>query len=256
MTRLLIKQRQRSIADLVLRDGQATIDDLVRTFGVSPATIRRDLNDLQTQGIINRSHGGAVNAVRAAPELPLSQRSTVEAEAKRRIGEAAAALVPDGATVFISSGTTPLEVARALAHRENLTVITNALNVANLLVDVPGITLVVVGGVVRRSELALTGHLTDQALSELGTDFVFIGAHALSVDRGLTADDLAGVMTDRAILQIGQRRVVVADHTKFGKFATARVVPLMELHTIVTDAGLDPVTLRQLRERGIEVITA
>lgn len=256
MTRLLAKQRQRGIVHAIARDGQATVEDLVRRFGVSPATIRRDLHDLQAQGIIDRSHGGAVSVTHAAPEPPLVQRGATQSQAKRRIGEAAAALVPEGATVFISSGTTPLEVARALAYRDNLTIITNALNVANLLVEEPGITVVLVGGIVRRSELSLSGHLTEQALAELRTDFVFMGAHAISFEHGLSADNLAEVRTDRAILQIGARRVVVADHTKLGTFATARAVPLSEIHTIVTDDELDPDMFVQFRDRNIEVITA
>lgn len=256
MTRLLAKQRRRGIAEVITRDGQATVDALVRRFGVSPATIRRDLFDLQAQGIIARSHGGAVSTTRAAPEPPLMQRGATQAQAKRRIGAAAAALVPDGATVFIASGTTPLEVARSLAHRDNLTIITNALNVATLLVDEPGITVVMIGGVVRPSELSLSGHLAEQALAELRTDFVFMGAHAISFQHGISADNLAEVQTDRAILQIGARRVIVADHTKFGTFATARIVPLSAIHTIVTDEALDAALLNEIRDANIEVITA
>ncbi len=256
MSRLLAKQRQRTIISLIARDGQATVDDLARQFAVSTATIRRDLHNLQVQGIIDRLHGGAVSTTHAAPEPPLMQRGATQAEAKRRIGEAAAALVPDGATVFIASGTTPLEVARALARRENLTVITNALNVANRLIEESQLTVIVVGGIVRRSELSLSGHLTELMLGELRTDFVFMGAHAISFEHGISADNLAEVGTDRAILEIGARRVVVADHTKFGTFATARVVPLTEIHTIVTDDGLDPAILSQLRERNIEMMVA
>lgn len=255
-TRLLAKQRQRGIVELIARDGQATVEDLVRRFAVSPATIRRDLQDLHEQGVVDRSHGGAVRITRAAPEPPLLQRAPTHAAAKRRIGEAAARLVPDGATIFISSGTTTLEVARALARRSNLTVITNALNVAHLLAEAGGITLVVVGGVLRRSEQSLSGHLTEQALAELRADMVFIGAHAVSLEHGLSADNLGEVMTDRAILQIGARRVLVADHSKFGKFATARVVPLAKIETIVTDDGLDAAMVERLREHSLEVITA
>lgn len=256
MTRLLAKQRQRSIADVIARDGQATVDDLVRRFGVSAATIRRDLQDLEERGVVDRSYGGAVQIMRAAPEPPVMQRGAAQAETKRRIGQAAAALVPDGATVFVCSGTTTLEVAHALAQRDGLTVITNALNVANVLADAPGITLVLTGGILRRSELSLSGHLTALALSELRTDFVFIGAHAISFEHGLSADNLLEVATDRGVLEIGARRVVVADHTKFGKFATARIAGLAQLHTVVSDAGLDPATVERLRESGIEVVLA
>jgi DeoR/GlpR family transcriptional regulator of sugar metabolism len=256
MPRLLTEQRQRAIAEVIARDGQATVEDLCQLFDVSPATIRRDLDDLHSQGLVHRTHGGAVRIVRAAPEPPILQRAFEQAEAKRRIGVAAAALVPEGATVCISSGTTTLEVARALVTRTNLTVITNALNVASTLAEAPGITLVVVGGVLRRSELSLFGHLTEQALAELRADLVFIGAQAISIEHGVSADNLAEVMTDRALLSIGARRVVVADHTKFGKFATARVAPLSGVHTLVTDSGLADGMAQQLREYGVELVLA
>jgi len=252
--RLFTKQRQQAIAEVITRDGQATVEALCQRFEVSPATIRRDLDELDTQRVVIRTHGGAMRVAQALPEPPVLLRVADQIDAKRRIGKAAAALVPEGATVFLASGTTTLEVARALAKRANLTVITNALNVAYLLSEAPGITLVVCGGVLRRSEQSLLGHLTDYALSELRADIVFIGAHAVGIEHGLSADNLAEVMTDRAILEIGARRVLVADHSKFGKFATARVAPLSAVHMVVSDNGLDAAMAQRLCERGIEVV--
>jgi DeoR family transcriptional regulator of aga operon len=254
--RLFTKQRQQAIAEVIARNGQATVEALCQLFDVSPATIRRDLDELDAHGVVIRTHGGAMRVSQATPELPVLQRGAEQGEAKRRIGKAAATLVPEGATVFIASGTTTLEVARALAGRANLTVITNALNVASLLADAPGITLVVCGGVLRRSELSLLGHLTNYALSDLRADVVFIGAHAVSIEHGLSADNLAEVMTDRAILDIGVQRVLVADHSKFGKFATARVAPLSAVHKVITDVELDAALVERLHEHGMEVIVA
>lgn len=254
MTRLLTKQRQQAIVEVIVRDGQATIDALCQRFDVSPATIRRDLDDLDAEGLVQRTHGGAVRVMRAAPEPPILQRSAEKAEAKRRIGQAAAALVPDGKTVLISSGTTTLEVARALVGRQRLTVVTNAINIAYLLSESPDIAIVVLGGLLRHSELSLSGHLTEQALGELRADLVFIGAHAISVEHGVSADNLAEVMTDRALLAVGARRIVVADSSKFGKFATARVVPLSAVHTLITDDGISPTMVERLHEQGLEVV--
>ena len=252
--RLFTKQRQLAIAEVIARDGQATVEGLCHQFAVSPATIRRDLDELDTQGVVSRTHGGAMRMSQATPELPVLQRGSDQGEAKRRIGKAAAAFIPEGATVFIASGTTTLEIARALVSRTNLTVITNALNVAWVLAAAPGITLVVCGGVLRRSELSLLGHLTNQALSELRTDMVFIGAHAVSVEHGLSSDNLAEVITDRAILDIGVQRVLVVDHSKFGIFATARVAPLCAVHAVITNAEIDTTLVERLHELEIEVI--
>lgn len=254
--RLFTKQRQQAIAEVIARNGQATVEGLCHEFAVSPATIRRDLDELDTQGVVIRTHGGAMRISQAVPELPVLQRGSDQGEAKRRIGKAAAASIPEGATVFIASGTTTLEIARALVSRTNLTVITNALNVAWVLADAPGITLVICGGVLRRSELSLLGHLTNQALSELHTDIVFIGAHAVSIEHGLSSDNLAEVMTDRAILDIGVQRVLVVDHSKFGKFATARVVPLSAVQIAISDDALGAALIAQIHEQGVEVIVA
>jgi DeoR/GlpR family transcriptional regulator of sugar metabolism len=254
--RLFTKQRQLAIAEVIARDGQATVEALCQRFDVSAATIRRDLDELDMQRIIIRTHGGAMRMIQALPELPVLQRGSDQLEAKRRIGKAAAALVPDDATIFLSSGTTTLEVARALASRTNLTVITNALNIACLLADAPSITLVVCGGVLRHTEQSLLGHLTNYALSELRADIVFIGAHAVSIEHGLSADNLAEIMTDRAILDIGVRRVLVADGSKFGKFAAARVAPLSAMHMVISDDALGDALVAQIHEQGIEVIVA
>jgi DeoR/GlpR family transcriptional regulator of sugar metabolism len=254
--RLFTKQRQLAIAELIARDGQATVDALCQRFDVSAATIRRDLDELDMQRVVIRTHGGAMRMVQALPELPVLQRGSDQLEAKRRIGKAAAALVSEEATIFLGSGTTTLEIARALTSRTNLTVITNALNIAYVLAEAPGITLVICGGVLRRTEQSLLGHLTDYALSELRADIVFIGAHAVSIEHGLSADNLAEVMTDRAILDIGVRRVLVADASKFGKFATARVVPLAAVQIAVSDDALGAALVAQIHEQGVEVVVA
>jgi DeoR-like protein with HTH domain/DeoR sensor domain-containing protein len=120
--RLFTKQRQQAIAEVIARNGQATVEGLCHEFAVSPATIRRDLDELDTQGVVIRTHGGAMRISQAVPELPVLQRGSDQGEAKRRIGKAAAASIPEGATVFIASGTTTLEIARALVSRTNLTV--------------------------------------------------------------------------------------------------------------------------------------
>jgi DeoR/GlpR family transcriptional regulator of sugar metabolism len=252
--RLFTKQRQLAIVEVIARDGQATVEALCQLFDVSAATIRRDLDELDMQRVVIRTHGGAMRRIQALPELPVLQRGSDQLEAKRRIGKAAAALVPEEATVFLASETTTLEVARALASRTNLTVITNALNIACVLADAPSITLVVCGGVLRHTEQSLLGHPTNYALSELRADIVFIGAHAVSIEHGLSAENMAEIMIDRAILDIGVRRVLVADGSKFGKFATARVAPLSAVHNIISDDALDATLAAQLHEQGVELI--
>lgn len=247
-------ERQRKLARLVERIGQLSVARVCEEFSVSEATARRDLDVLSKQGLLQRVHGGAIALREAPPELPVLVRQTEQSDEKRRIAQAAVALVPDGARVFLGSGTTVLEVARSLRERSNLTVITNSLAVINTLADLPGLNLIAIGGVFRSSELSFTGHLAEQVLGEIHVDIVFIGTRAISLQQGLTNDYLPETMTDRTILKIGQRVVLVTDHTKFGRVATAFLAPLQVVHTIVTDSETPEEYVSELEARGITVI--
>jgi DeoR/GlpR family transcriptional regulator of sugar metabolism len=251
---LLREERKRKISEFIEENKQATVAELSKLFGVSESTIRRDLEELDGQGEIQRAHGGAVAVERSAPEPPVVHRMVENEEEKRRIGQATAQLVQDGEVIFLGSGTTTLEVARSLDDKKNLTVITNALNVANQLAGKQNITVIVIGGLLRHSELSLVGHITEQALKELRADKVIMGMRAVSVQEGLTNDYLPETMTDRAIVSFAPEIIVVADHSKFGKVSTALVAPISSIHKIVTDSGISPQQLDALRQAGVEVI--
>jgi DeoR/GlpR family transcriptional regulator of sugar metabolism len=175
---------------------------------------------------------------------------------KECIGRAAAALVSDGDSVFIGSGSTTTHVARHLVGHKNLTVVTNALNVATELAAAEGVTVVVTGGMMRASELSLVGHITQQSLREVRVDKVIMGMQAISLGAGMTNDYLPEVMTDRTILEMAPELIVVADHTKFGKVASAYISPVERISTLVTDSDTDPQTLIRLEGMRIRVIVA
>ncbi len=253
---LMNAERRQRIAQFIRQHKRATVAELSEYFGVSEATIRRDLEHLDSAGIIRRTHGGAIAVERAAPEPPVVLRMAECQEEKARIGRAAAALVRDGETIFLGSGTTTLEVARNLGHKKGLTVITNALNIANELAGHEEITVIVAGGLLRHSELSMIGHLTEQMLRELRADKVIMGMRAISIEDGLTNDYLPETMTDRAIIQFAPEVILVADHTKFGKVATAFVAPVTAVHKIVTDNKAPQPILMELQRMGIEVIVS
>lgn len=247
------EDRQANIVNLLARQGRLSVAEIVEQFRVSEATARRDLEALAEQGKLQRVHGGALAVKQAPPELPILQREQEQFFEKQRIGQAAAALVQEGETVFLGSGTTVLEVARSLRSRQNLTVITNSLPVMNTLANLPGITLVALGGMLRPSELSFIGHITEQALAEVRADKVIIGVHAISLEDGLTNDYLPETMTDRAILKAGQEVIVAADHTKINVAATAFLAPLTSIHTFVTDRQAPPDFVAALQQRDITV---
>jgi DeoR/GlpR family transcriptional regulator of sugar metabolism len=247
-------KRQQLIIDRLRDDQPLTVGELSRYLKVSEVTIRRDLRQLAAQGLLRRVHGGAVLAISAPPEPPVVQRM-VQAEAcKECIGRAAAALVADGESVFIGSGSTTAYVARHLVDRRNLTVVTNALTVAMELATAEGVTVVVTGGVMRASELSLVGHIAELALREVRVDKVIMGMRAIDLKQGMTNDYLPEVMTDRTILEMAPELIVVADHTKLGKVATAYVAPVEQITVLVTDCGVDGYMIEHLRKTGIHVI--
>ncbi|HWQ12346.1 MAG TPA: DeoR/GlpR family DNA-binding transcription regulator [Roseiflexaceae bacterium] len=249
-------ERQQQVLRYIEERQRVTVAGLCARFAVSEATARRDLEALEALGAIRRVHGGALAVRHAPPELPALERAREQAEEKERIGAAAAALVRDGETVFLSSGTTTLAVARRLRERSGLTVITNSLPVLNELASAPGVTLIGLGGMLRRSEMSLIGHVTELALAELRADTVIIGIRAIDIEQGLTNDYLPETMTDRAILRSGRTVMVVADHTKCGRVAPAFVAPIGAMHTLVTDAAAPRAFTAALEERGVRVVLA
>jgi DeoR/GlpR family transcriptional regulator of sugar metabolism len=248
-------ERQSQIERFIQQMERVSVEQLCETFDISLATARRDLDALAKDGKIQRIHGGAIALVSAPPEPPLSLRSAEQSDEKRRIGKAGAALVEDGDTVFLGSGTTVLEVAYNLRRRgTDITVITNSLLAINALAGIPSIQLISLGGVLRQSEMSFIGQFTEQALSQLRADKVFIGIHAIDVKNGLTNEHLPETQTDRSILNIGRQVIVVADHTKCGRVSTTLVAPLNAIHTFVTDDLAPPEFLADVAALGIQVL--
>ncbi len=251
---LLKLERQTQIRKMVEERGRVTVPELSTIFEVSEATVRRDLEELDGEGWVRRTHGGAVRAERASKEPPIMQRIIEQESEKQRIGEAAAAMIKPGETIFLGSGTTVQEVARNLPEDIQLTVITNSLPVVNYLANFPNIDLIVIGGMLRHSELSMVGHIAEQAVKEFRADKVFMGMHAIDAHHGFTNDFLPETMTDRAILGIAPQVIVVADHTKFGRVSSVLVVAATAAHMIVTDMNAPKECVDELLEMGVEVV--
>ena len=248
-------ERQQELTRLLEKSGRLSVAQICEQFKISEATVRRDLDVISEQGVIRRVHGGAVLIRQATPEEPILRRSNEQEDEKERIGRATAALVQDGETVFLGSGTTVLQVAQNLVTR-TITVITNSLPIINLMSEKENISLIALGGVLRDSELSFIGHITEQALYEVRADKVVIGIRAISLEQGLTNDYMPETLTDRAILNVGRETIVVADHTKCGVISTAYLAPLTAMRTLVTDDHTDVAFTEALRAQGIEVIVA
>ena len=249
-------ERHKQILSMLIKQGRLSVVEIVRQFSISEATARRDLGSLASQGKVQRVHGGVIAIEQAPPEMPILERATEQAEEKARIGRVAAELIADKETVFIGSGTTALEVARNLRNRKGLTVITNSLAVLNMLAGNREMTVIALGGMLRDSELSFIGHITEQALAEVRADKVIMGTRGVSLKHGLTNDYLQETLTDRAILQTGREVIIVADHTKVNRVATALLAPLKSIHTLVTDSKADKKFVQVLKKLKIQVIVA
>jgi len=249
--RMLSSDRRSQLLALLDEEGRASVDTLARDLGVTPSTIRRDLARLAADGVLVRTYGGAASG----RMVPGRDAFDPRLAAKRAIGAAAASLVEDGQTIAISSGSTALELARHLVDRR-LTVITNALDVADVMLDRPGIELVVLGGVVRPGMHSMLGHLAELALMELRADALFMGIGALSAEHGLMNDSIPEILTDRALRRAARTCIVLADSSKLGAVAPAYVFGIDQVDMIVTDADADPREVAGLEAHGIRVILA
>ncbi|MET3804137.1 DeoR family transcriptional regulator of aga operon [Nakamurella sp. UYEF19] len=229
------------------------VTELATSLGVSEATIRRDLQALSRSGLLLRTHGGAV-ANDVGAELHIRVKAAMRQEEKIRIGRAAAELVDEGAVVGMTGGTTALELARALSARRNITVVTNAINIAAELVGNKRLHLVVIGGIARWSA-ELVGPAAEVMLAGYHLDVAFIGVDGLTAEQGCTTYDEMEAQTDRAFLRQSRRAVVIADSSKIGVVRFAQITPLSRVDDVVTDRGAHPADLDELRAAGVRVVT-
>lgn len=248
---LLAEQRRALILDEVRRRGGVRVNELTRKLNVSDMTIRRDLDALARQGVIEKVHGGAVPVVEASTHEPgFEAKSALEPSAKEDIARAAAALAVPGSAIALSGGTTTFALARHLLDVPDLTVVTNSVRVADVFHDAqrpaggrgprPGAATVVLTGGVRTPSDSLVGPVADRAIDSLHFDVLFLGVHGISAEAGLSTPNLAEAETNRRFVRAARRIVVVADHTKWGTVGLSSFAALEEVDTLVTDAGLAP----------------
>lgn len=257
-------ERLNRLLALLAADGHVSVDEAAGRLAVSPATVRRDLDSLAAQQLLTRTHGGAVSNS-TSYDLPLRYKSVRRAEQKLRIARAAAELVPLGSVVGMNGGTTSTEVARALATRADLhgsdgivaiTVVTNALNIANELTVRSHVKIVVLGGVPRAQSYELVGPLSIPVLSKLSLDLAIIGVDAFDLAHGASSHHEAEAEVTARIARQARRIAVVADSSKLGRTSFAQIVRSAEVQVLITDSEAEPALVRELIGSGLEVIQA
>ena len=256
--------RWNALLELLAESGRVSVEDAAQRLNVSQATIRRDFDQLGQQQMITRTRGGAV-ANGVSYDLPLRYKTAKHSAEKQRIGAAAAALVEPGMVVGLNGGTTTTEVARALAVRPELnssadgaqlTVVTNALNIANELLVRSRMKIVVAGGVVRPQSFELVGPLGGALLREVTLDIALLGADAIDVTLGAAAHHEGEASMNALMVARARRVVIIADSSKLGGHAFARICPIDRVETLVTDSGATPEAVEAFRAAGVRVVTA
>jgi DeoR family transcriptional regulator, aga operon transcriptional repressor len=258
--------RWNALVELLTDRGRITVEEAAAALSVSQATIRRDFDQLAQQQMITRTRGGAV-ASGVSYDLPLRYKTAKHSVEKQRIGAAAAALVEPGMVICLNGGTTTTEVARALAVRPELngdgagagtqlTVVTNALNIANELLVRSRMKIVVAGGVVRPQSFELVGPLGGALLREVNLDLALLGADAVDPALGAAAHHEGEAAMNSLMAERAARVVIIADASKLGGHAFARVCPVDRIEALVTDSGADPGMVTRFQAAGVRVITA
>jgi DeoR family transcriptional regulator of aga operon len=241
------------ILERLASHGHVSVSELAEELDVSTASVRRDLELLETQKALARTHGGAV-AHGVIYELPLRYRTGQREDQKRRIAmEAASRVAPEGATVGLTGGTTTTEVARCLVDRTSITVVTNALNIATDLVVRPTVKLVMTGGVVRERSYELCGPLAEATLSGLNVDTVFVGVDGIAIGAGCTTHHEVEAHTNKVLVSRARRVIVVADASKVGRVAFAQICELSQVDEVITDGDVSDPDAAALEAAGVTV---
>jgi len=253
---MLAAERQFNIVKLVQKQKVVTTSELAALFNVSEITIRRDIIKLSKDGLLEKTHGGAMNNKIVPLGPSFTEKEVIYLKEKRSIGLAAVELIERGDIIALNAGTTTFQVAKNIRDNMNLTVITNAINIGMKLAERGDIKLILPGGTLRERSFALVGTLAEKALAEIRVNKLFLGAKGVSVEYGITTSDLLEALTDKAMIKIAKEVIVVADHSKIGKVSLAPIAPFSEIDKIITDSSISKADREALENRGKEVIIA
>ncbi|GGG95565.1 DeoR/GlpR family DNA-binding transcription regulator [Silvibacterium dinghuense] len=259
---MALKQHDRAkrILHLLLEKGKGSVDELAAAVNASPASIRRDLIELEQRGLINRTHGGAEVPGQTSYkpfrfDAAFSLREERFADEKRRIALAAAELVVENDTIALSPGTTTTQIARSLRHREGIHIVTSAINIGMELSSQPNMKVTVTGGAIRwPGSFSLVGATAYEALQRLFFDKVFMGATGIHPEHGLTVIESDEALILSEMVKHGKQVIAVVDASKLGMVSTSQVCPPQKIHTIITDDSVAAETIESFAQVGVPVI--
>jgi len=246
-------ERQHKILDVVQTRGRATAQELAQTLGVTVATVRRDLSELDEKGFLRRTHGGAVRIERLSFLTPVTNRPGQYDAEKNAIAQAVVADLTDDSTIGIDAGTTTIKIAEAIPPERRLTVVTYSLVVASTLASYPNVRVHFLGGEILENSRAAIGPWALDMAGRVTLDTVYLSVDGIDAEFGLTTHNVHEAAVKSALMKSARRSVVVADHSKFGRAEFGRIAPIESAHSIVTDAGISATHLGAVKARGVHV---
>ena len=250
---MLNEERRREILELLRNDGRVLVRDLSKKFRTSLITIRKDLESLHHQGLLERTHGGALPIrTGALQDQTLREKERLHRPEKLRIAAAALHMIRPGQVIILDSGTTTTAIARGCRQLRNLTVITNGTNIAAELAD-SAVEVVLTGGSLRKSSFSLVGPLAEESLRKLSADMLFLAVDGFDVHYGLTTPNQLEARVNRAMSESARRTIVVCDSSKFGRRSLSLIMDVSMVHETITDRGVPKHDLRALRDAEVEV---
>ncbi|MCD6116349.1 DeoR/GlpR transcriptional regulator [bacterium] len=249
-------ERRSKIIEQINREGQVQVLVLSKIFRVSPVTIRNDLSHLEQKNLLIRTRGGAIRPQQVAIDYKLNLKAKKHFPEKQSIGKNAAKLINEGETIILDSGTTTMEIAKNLNNFKDLTVITNALNIARQLAEYPSIRVIIPGGILRKNALSMVGPMAESTIQNYFCDKLFLGVDGIDIKYGISTPNVEEAYLNKIMIKISKKSFVVADSSKFTKRSFALIAPLSDINTVITDKHVPQEEKDALENLGIDVIIA
>lgn len=249
---MFAEERQGKIAEALEMNGSIRVNELSEYFNVSEATIRRDLQDMEEKRLLKRTHGGAVKFDITNFEPSFLDKKTEKNNEKLAIGKMAASMIKDGDTIILDSGTTTLEIAKNI-KAENLTVITNSIDIAAELINKEKIEIIVTGGILRNSTRAMVGHICENTYNNFRVDKAFIGANGISIEEGITTPNFTEAQAKKVMIECANKVIVTADNSKFDKVCFSLICPIDKVTSIVTSGEITQEVMDKFKSIGIDI---
>lgn len=247
------QERHQKIAEMLKKKSSIKVCELAEIFNVSESTIRRDLKQMEYNGLLSRTHGGAVGFSVTTFEPSFREKEDEMHDEKMLIGIKAASIIEDGDTIIIDSGTTTLEIAKNITAK-NITVITNSIDIAAAISYKENIELIVTGGSLRFNTRAMVGHITEMTIKNFRVDKAFIGANGISLEAGITTPNFIEAQAKKAMMNAANNVIVAADSSKFNKVCLSVICPIRQVGTIITSSDLDESVKKEYVDVGVEII--